>query len=602
MRLFSRDLILLHPPSVYDFRTGSGFPGPVSDVVPSTPVFEMYPVGLTTIAHRLENEGFNVRIINVAYRMLQDPSYHPEEELAGLKPALFGIDLHWMPHAHGAIELARVVKQLHPDIPIVLGGLSASYYHREVIAYPWVDFVMRGDSTEEPMVELMKAIRFDLPFDSIPNLTWKKPNGEIVENGLTNVPATLDGVSLPNYLYVIRSVFKYGSLASVIPYLEWLNYPITALLTSRGCTQNCAICGGSRTANRKACNRTYPAIRSPEALVKDILQIQEFSSAPIMLLNDLRQGGRAHAHRFLELLAREKVENELIFELFFPVRDDFFERVARSVPHFSIELTLESHLEELRRINGKLPCNNAQIEETLRRAFDNGVNRADLFFMVGLPQQTYEQAVGCVDYCRSLLERFQTKNRLWFFVAPLAPFLDPGSPAFEHPARFGIKKRFNTLEEHRQALTAPTWKHTLNYETSAMTRDEIVNATYDAALSMAGLKRDYGIITAAAFDEVKQKIDTSRAVIAEVDRVLEMPEGPERSELLEAAALWHRSLQPQTTCAKQELQWPIRRRFGKLPKLASLAARLLAHELYLLMFKRIPLAAQRRGSRVPQRA
>ncbi|HSL69410.1 MAG TPA: hypothetical protein VK864_04170, partial [Longimicrobiales bacterium] len=112
MGLFSRDLILLHAPSVYDFRNRAGFLGPVSDVVPSTPIFEMYPLGLTTIANRLENEGFNVRIINVAYRMLEDPTYQPETELARLKPALFGIDLHWLPHAHGAIELARVVKRL----------------------------------------------------------------------------------------------------------------------------------------------------------------------------------------------------------------------------------------------------------------------------------------------------------------------------------------------------------------------------------------------------------------------------------------------------------------------------------------------------------
>jgi B12-binding domain/radical SAM domain protein len=443
------------------------------------------------------------------------------------------------------------------------------------------------------MVELMKAIRFGRPLEGVPNLTWKKPSGEVVENGLTHVPATLDGISLPNYLYVIRSVFKYGSLANVIPYLDWLNYPITALLTSRGCTQNCAICGGSRTAYSMTCNREWPAFRSPEALVRDILQIQEFSRAPIMLLNDLRQGGKAHAHRFLELLSREKIENELIFELFFPVRDDFFERIAAAVPKFSIELTLESHDEKIRRINGKLPVPNAHIEETISRALNAGVNRADLFFMVGLPYQTYEQAVGCVDYCRSLLEKFKAASRLWFFVAPLAPFLDPGSPAFEHPERFGITRHFSTLEDHRRALTGPTWKQILNYETSAMTRDQIVEATYEAALRLAALKRDYNIITEEAYREVEQKIGLSRQVIAEVDRVLALPAGPAREERLEAAALWYRSVQPQTTCAKQELQWPIHRRFGNLTKLVALAGKLLAHELYLLLFRRIPLASRR---------
>jgi B12-binding domain/radical SAM domain protein len=591
MGWFSRDLILLHAPSVFDFRESAGFFGPVSDVVPSSPVFEMYPIGLTTIAQRLEDEGFNVRIINIAYRMLKDATYDVEAEIARLKPRLFGIDLHWLPHAHGAIELARLVKRLHPDIPIVMGGLSASYYQRELIEYPCVDLVMRGDSTEEPMLELMKVLRFGGSLENVPNLTWKMPDGSVVENGLTHVPAHIDDISLPNYHYVIRSVFKYGSLANVIPYLDWLNYPITALLTSRGCTQNCAICGGGRNAYRQICNRPWPAFRSPEALTRDILRIQEFSQAPIILLNDVRQGGKAYAHRLLELLARAHIENELILELFFPVRDDFFERLARSVPRFSIEMTLESHREELRRINGKLPCSNQQIEETIRRALQNGAGRVDLFFMVGLPKQSYDDAVGCVDYCRSLLEKFDYDSRLWFFVAPLGPFLDPGSPAFEHPERFGYHKFCHSLEDHRRALTAPTWKHVLNYETDCMTRDQIVAATYDAAGRLAALKRDAGVITPDAYAQTMTRIRASQAVIAEVDQILTLPAGPERDRALAAARERHRSVQAQATCSKEELQWPIRRRFGRMPRLLWLGARLLAREAYILAFKRARLAS-----------
>src|SRR5512140_720647 len=108
MRIFGKDLVLLHPPSVYDFRKTNALYGPISDVVPSSPVFEMYPMGLTSIANHLENHGFNVLIVNIAYRMLQDPAFDAEAEIARLNPAVFGIDLHWLPHAHGAIELARI--------------------------------------------------------------------------------------------------------------------------------------------------------------------------------------------------------------------------------------------------------------------------------------------------------------------------------------------------------------------------------------------------------------------------------------------------------------------------------------------------------------
>jgi hypothetical protein len=51
------DLVLLHTPSVYDFRKNALLAGPISNVVPSSPVFEMYPIGLTSIAKYLERHG-----------------------------------------------------------------------------------------------------------------------------------------------------------------------------------------------------------------------------------------------------------------------------------------------------------------------------------------------------------------------------------------------------------------------------------------------------------------------------------------------------------------------------------------------------------------
>ena len=71
---FTRDLVLLHAPALYDFRTRRTFLGPLADAVPSTPIFEMYPVGLTSIAAFLERNHYNVEIVNLAYRMLREPT------------------------------------------------------------------------------------------------------------------------------------------------------------------------------------------------------------------------------------------------------------------------------------------------------------------------------------------------------------------------------------------------------------------------------------------------------------------------------------------------------------------------------------------------
>ena len=51
------DMVFIHAPTVYDFRKKPIFYGPVSDVIPSSPVFECYPIGFMTISAHLMAAG-----------------------------------------------------------------------------------------------------------------------------------------------------------------------------------------------------------------------------------------------------------------------------------------------------------------------------------------------------------------------------------------------------------------------------------------------------------------------------------------------------------------------------------------------------------------
>ena len=98
------DLLLLHAPSVYDFRERAILYGPVSDLIPSSTVFEMYPLGFLTIASYLRRQGLEVRIVNLALRMINSRRFSVPRFLRKIgKPAAVGIDLHWLPHCHGAL-------------------------------------------------------------------------------------------------------------------------------------------------------------------------------------------------------------------------------------------------------------------------------------------------------------------------------------------------------------------------------------------------------------------------------------------------------------------------------------------------------------------
>ncbi len=566
------DLILLHAPSVYDFRRKTILYGPISDLIPSSPIFEMYPIGFASIAEYLEHNGYKVRIVNLATRMLNDDGFNAEELIKKLEAPVFGIDLHWLVHAHGAIEIAKLVKRHHPKAKLIVGGLSATYFYRELLQYPEIDYVLRGDSTEEPLRLLMNCLKNGGEEATVPNLAWRDVKGQFKETPLSYVPADFDGLMVRHYDNILRSVFKYWDLASYIPFKGWLSYPITAALTCRGCTQNCVFCGGSAAAFRRICNRERPAFRSPERVTQDVKRIRRFSNGPIFILGDIRQAGAAYAEQLLALLGKEKVKNRLILELFTPAPEEFLQRIGKACPGFCLEVSPGSHDPQVRKASGIYYSNEA-LENTISSALQAGCQRLDVFFMIGLPKQTPESVINTIEYCNYLLNKFGKDKRLSPFISPLAPFLDPGSPAFENPQRYGYRLLFRTLEEHRQALIAPSWKYTLNYETEWMNRHQIAEVTYQAGLRLNRLKAKHGLIPNEVAQATERRIVTAVEMLHRIDRIIAEGGNTDQDEELSRLKRTLAELNMATMCHKKELELPTP--FIKLKAMSALRSLLM---------------------------
>ena len=110
-----------------------------------------------------------------------------------------------------------------------MGGLSSTYFHQELITYKQVDFVLRGDSTEIPLHQLLLALKNHQPLDNIPNLTWKQ-NGLPRVNPMTFLPASLDYVDLRADL-MVEMVLRYRDLGAWCHL--WDGLRIQSLLYSR---------------------------------------------------------------------------------------------------------------------------------------------------------------------------------------------------------------------------------------------------------------------------------------------------------------------------------------------------------------------------------
>lgn len=120
------------------------------------------------------------------------------------------------------LEVAKKIKDLNPEIKILLGGPEVSYDWQEVIALPYVDYIITGEG-EIPFAEFL---RFYPNVEHINDLVSKK-QGEIVyaQKGTT--------FDLLNY----KEIFPYKN---DLP--ETLYNRVLYIETSRGCPYKCEFC------------------------------------------------------------------------------------------------------------------------------------------------------------------------------------------------------------------------------------------------------------------------------------------------------------------------------------------------------------------------
>ncbi|MBR6331579.1 MAG: TIGR04190 family B12-binding domain/radical SAM domain protein [Dehalococcoidales bacterium] len=512
------DLILLHAPHVYDFRKLPQLYGPVSDLVPSTPAFEMYPMGFTSFAEYLGRSGYKVRIINLALRMVESKTFDVEKYISKLDAPLFGVDLHWLVHANGSIAFTEIIKKYHPDAKVVMGGFSASYFKDELIRLPSVDYVLSGDSTEEPMRLLVSKYQSGDVSD-IPNLSWKKADGTVVHNPMSNTPTDISNVMHEHYEGMIKQVLRFKDFKSIIPFKGWLKQPETCVFSCRGCDQYCVFCGGSKYAMQKHSSRKETAYRTVDDIVNDIVRTSKISRGQIALESDIRQAGEDFAWELLDRLGKEKIKNQIMFEIFKPMPTDYVKKMAQSIPIYSLDISPNSHDPKVRLATG-INYSNEDMEKTFEDALNMGVRRIEVFFMIGLPKQSKQSVLDTIDYCDELWTKFNSDKRIFAYIGPLSPFLDPGSMGYEEPEKHGYRLLRKTLEDYRNALTGPSWRYALNYETDLMTRDDIIDVTYEAIIRLMQVQVKHGQLTEELSNAQIQRIRMTQELEVKIADVM----------------------------------------------------------------------------------
>jgi B12-binding domain/radical SAM domain protein len=519
------DILFLHPPAVFDFRKRVLFPGVIAHTVgDSTHQFIVFPIGLLSMAEYVARNGYRASIDNLGERMIESSAFDPESYLKKMDAGVIAIDLHWCTHSQGSLEVAKLCKKLHPNSFVVLGGLTSTCFHEEILSnYPFVDGVLRGEA-EEPLLRLLGALEGQRALSEVPNLTHRD-GSRIVVNQISAPCSTLDELDYTRLDLVAprtAPVFKRASI------------PVC-----RGCIYNCASCGGSAYSYRKMFGREKPAFRSPKRILEDLQKLDEQGIEVVFLFQDARMGGRKYWNELVTALKSDRSNIETIaMELFEPPPAKSLGNLASLRDRITLTMSPESGVDHVREAHGR-SYTNEEILATSRTCIRLGL-RLTVFFMLGLAGENRET----MKQTYRLWEQFYSLTR-WHVEPGNAGvvrhamgsmvLLDPGSLAFDYPDKYGYKLLFKNLGDYVQGMSMPSWHQWISYETRELTRGQIAGLTLDAFTESARIRQKYGAFTTP--EETLEQfllMKVNRLIISEVDHAMQLPDDQQRAVRLKA--------------------------------------------------------------------
>lgn len=506
------DLFLIHAPSVYDFRERDDLLFAYlsdSDSVNVTSIYEMYPIGFFALKQRLAEHGFRVEIVNIAALMLKHPDLDVGKLLAKLEAPVFGFDVHWMAQCHGAVELAAHLKLVRPDAMTIFGGISSTYFAKEMIRYPSIDVVVRGFDTLEPVTQMMEAIRAGRrDFSAIPNVVCKDRAGDTVEVGFTHKPMKNYNDATGDWSFYRGTEGNAGARKLIMS------------LPNTGCAFDCGWCGGSRFAYQEIMGVKKTLVQKDNRRVSDELRsMGEAAKVTSIYALQCYSETKVRLHEYLDTV-KEMGYKSVHFEQFHLTPDDTLAKMADSTQSF-IMLSPESHDLEISTLAGRGTYSMEQMETWIDKALDIGIAGVMIWFFIGMPKQDKKSVMDTVEYCGKLLDKYRGKNVLPL-ICPMVPFLDPGCRFFVHPKEHGYRIFHRSFEEHRRAMIAPLWHRRLNYETEWLSRRELQNVSYDAIGELVAMKGSIGLIPPSMVNAIRNTIKETQALLVDMERALDL--------------------------------------------------------------------------------
>ncbi len=408
------------------------------------------PISESTILAHLQNHGFAGRILGDFAGFPLRPSV-VAEAIRKEQPLAVGFTAYQ--ENIGQIRLwARLVKKISPTAKVVLGGPQVTFMPGEALRHmPEVDFLCRGEG-EDVMLRLAEALQDEESPAHVPGLCLLDENGEVLETEATPGPVDLDALASPYLMDLVDLRRKDRAI----------------LLTSRGCSYQCAFCYTPKASGR------IVRFHSEERIVDEMKYLKSKGICAFWFADTNFSYSRKRLVSLLEAIARQVpgisfwcqtrydlINKELLVLL---------QRAGAEIVAYGLESANPSVLERINK-----PIDLERLSSVIGMTQAAGI-RVELFSMFALPGETTEQALGTLAFVKkngvSVDGNSISQQAHLFF----------GTPLNDDPVRFGIRPFRRTKPAYLSVCR--------DYETEAMSSEEIRKISLVWRLSRTDFAQD----------------------------------------------------------------------------------------------------------------
>src|SRR6185437_12839765 len=132
------------------------------------------PLGILAVSTPLLRAGYQIKLVDSTIT----PNFQ-KRVIEELKDALcLCVSLVTGPMIRETVQIAREVKRMYPNLPIVLGGWHPSLLPDQTLAAEYIDIVVVGQG-EEALVEVVRRIEARESLCGVPGVGYKQADGRI---------------------------------------------------------------------------------------------------------------------------------------------------------------------------------------------------------------------------------------------------------------------------------------------------------------------------------------------------------------------------------------------------------------------------------------